>query len=69
LSVKRKIHDGVQSSGMDFEQRFYEAKTRIFWFIDNMDRHGLTWELYWKIPTQRLCEVLGIHISYFTLIR
>ena len=52
---------------MDLEALFYEAKQRINWFIDGMNQHGLSPELFSKLSTERIVEIYNIEMSYFRM--
>jgi hypothetical protein len=46
-------------------EKLYELQQRIFWYIDGIGIHGLSWELYRNIPTKRLVELYNIEIDFF----
>ena len=50
---------------MDLDAIIYETQQRLRWFIDGIGVHGLTPELFSKIPTERIVELYNIEISYF----
>lgn len=52
---------------MDLEALFYEAKQRINWFIDGMNQHGLSPELFSKLSTERIVEIYNVEMSYFRM--
>lgn len=43
----------------------YEAHQRLTWFVYGIGIHGLTPELFSKIPTERICELYNVEIDYF----
>lgn len=43
----------------------YEAIQRLKWFIDGYFINGLGGGLFSKIPTERICELYNVEISYF----
>jgi len=49
----------------DTEGRLVEIQQRLNWFIDGIGIHGLTWELFRKIPTTRLTELYNVDKGYF----
>jgi hypothetical protein len=49
----------------EFGDEAYEAYQRVKWFIYGIDIHGLSPELFAKIPTERLCELYNVELTYF----
>ena len=47
------------------DEKLYELQQRMFWFIDGIGIHGLTWELFGNIPTERIVELYNIELNFF----
>ena len=47
------------------EDIVYETQQRIKWYINGIGIHGLTPDLFSKIPTERIVELYNIEISFF----
>ena len=47
------------------EDEFYEAMRRSEWFIDGFGKTGLTPEIFANLPTERICEIYNVEISFF----
>lgn len=43
----------------------YESLQRVRWFVRGIGIHGLSPELFAKIPTERLCELYNVEMGYF----
>lgn len=43
----------------------YEALQRVRWFVRGIGIHGLSPEIFAKIPTERLCELYNVEMTYF----
>ena len=59
-----------ESSRMDSKNKImedivYETQQRIKWYINGIGIHGLTPDLFSKIPTERIVELYNIEISFF----
>lgn len=48
-----------------YELRLYELKQRMFWFINGIGIHGLSWKLFRNLSTQRLCELYNVEPQFF----
>jgi len=49
----------------DIERRLFEIQQRLNWFIDGIGIHGLTWDLFHNISTERLIELYNVDKEYF----
>jgi hypothetical protein len=47
------------------EEKLYELQQRLNWFIDGIGIHGLSWDLFNKIPTDRIVELYNVEAAYF----
>jgi len=50
---------------MDIDKMIYEAKQRIAWYIDGIDKHGLSRQLFSGLSTERIVELYNVEMSYF----
>jgi len=50
---------------MVIEKKLFEIQQRLNWFIDGIGIHGLTLELFRKIPTKTLTKLYNIDNQYF----
>ena len=46
-------------------EKLYELQQRMFWYINGIGIHGLTWELFRGLSTERLVELYNVELSYF----
>lgn len=54
-------------SNFNLDDALFEAQQRCNWFIDGMNKTGLTVEIFKNISTERLCELYNIDINYFKI--
>ena len=47
------------------DERLYELQQRMCWFINGIGIHGLSWELFRGLSTERLVELYNVEMTYF----
>lgn len=53
------------SSKESLEAWAYELKQRIKWWCDGINIHCLSLDVFWKTPTERICELYNVDLSFF----
>ena len=49
----------------NIEDLCYESEKRLEWFINGINKHGLTPKVFSKISTERICKIYNIEMSFF----
>lgn len=50
---------------MNLDKKIYETKKRFEWYISGIGIHGLSWDLFLSMPTERIVELYNVEMSYF----
>lgn len=43
----------------------FESQQRLYWYINGIGIHGLSPELFSKMPTERIVELYNVEMSFF----
>ena len=50
---------------MSIDKMIYESKQRMDWYVNGIGLHGLSPEIFSKLPTERIVELYNVEMSYF----
>ena len=50
---------------MNIDKMIFEAQQRLSWYINGIGIHGISPELFSKMPTERIVELYNVEMSFF----
>jgi hypothetical protein len=49
----------------EIDNLIYETQKRFEWYIMGIGIHGISWELFEKLSTDRIVELYNVEMSFF----